>query len=206
MNGDHARSASALCAVIDPGGEGGRIINLLDRLKLVPAYILLTHGHFDHIGAVPVLAAEYRKRGTDLKIAVHEADARCLGPDSRRIHSRDFTAVGIDPSYIDGLWDEMPPPDITLAEGDTAGPFTVLHIPGHTPGSIGFWDKKAGVLFTGDTLFYRDCGRTDLPGGSESTLISSLKRLFSLDGGIKVYPGHGPATTIGQEAAGNSNL
>ena len=187
------------CVVIDPGDEGGRIIALLDQLKLAPAFIVLTHGHFDHIGAVPELAAEYRGRG-DLEIAIHGADAEYLGPDSQAVHRRSFAATGGNPSYIDGLWKSMPPPDRTLAEGDSVGPLAVLHLPGHTPGSIGLWDKAAGVLFSGDTLFRSGYGRTDLPGGSEESIFASLRRLFAMDGGIQVYPGHGPATTIGREA------
>jgi glyoxylase-like metal-dependent hydrolase (beta-lactamase superfamily II) len=93
-----------------------------------------------------------------------------------------------------------------LTEGDVVGPFTTLHLPGHTPGSVAFWDKEAKILFSGDTLFKGDYGRTDLPGGSEPTLIASLKRLFTLDGEIKVYPGHDSATSIGREAARGKNI
>jgi glyoxylase-like metal-dependent hydrolase (beta-lactamase superfamily II) len=190
------------CAVIDPGEEGSRIIACLDQLKLFPRYILLTHGHFDHIGAVPALAAEYGKRQTGkCEIAIHAADAEYLGPDSYQAHRRSISAAMGDSAYIDTLWENMPPPDTILAEGGTIGPFTVLHLPGHTPGSIGLWDKEAGVLFSGDTLFYGNYGRTDLPGGNEAQLFASLKRLFTLDSNIQVYPGHGPATLIGHEAA-----
>jgi glyoxylase-like metal-dependent hydrolase (beta-lactamase superfamily II) len=191
----------AACAVIDPGEEGDRIIALLDSLKLYPAYILLTHGHFDHIGAVPALAAEYRKRQADMHIAIHAADALYLGPDSYPAHNRSISMAAGSSDYLDALWEDMPSPDKTLAEGDTLGPFTILHIPGHTPGCIGLWDKEAGILFSGDTLFHCGYGRTDLPGGNEATLFASLKRLFAMDAAIQVYPGHGPATTIGTEAA-----
>jgi len=186
------------CAVIDPGDEGSRIIALLDELQLSPAYILLTHGHFDHIGALPELAAKYRSQGCE--IAIHGLDAEYLGPDCHATHCISFRAVGGNPAMYEELWRSMPPPDMTLAEGDRIGPFTVLHLPGHTAGSIGLWDQAAGVLFSGDTLFRSGYGRTDLPGGSEERIFASLKRLFAMDGGIQVCPGHGPATTIGRES------
>jgi glyoxylase-like metal-dependent hydrolase (beta-lactamase superfamily II) len=200
-NGKPPADGFTPCAVIDPGGEGDRIIARLDQLKLVPAYILLTHGHFDHIAAVPALIAEYRnRRGGNCEIAVHTADAEYLGPDSLTVHHRSFfTAADGDTAFIDGLWDDMPPADRTLAEGDTVGPFTVLHLPGHTPGSVGFWDKGERVLFSGDTLFRSGYGRTDLPGGNGKQLFASLSRLFTMDGNIRVFPGHDAPTTIERE-------
>jgi len=185
------------CAVIDPGEEGDKIIAFLGKLNLSPRYIVLTHGHFDHIGAVPALAAEY----SGAEIAIHAADAEYLGPDAYAAHCRSITAVAGDTAYVDRRWANLPAPNRLLAEGDKIGPFTVLHLPGHTPGSIGLWDEKAGVLFSGDTLFFGNYGRTDLPGGSDTQMAASLQRLFAMDGGIQVYPGHGPATSIGREAA-----
>ncbi|MDR0494153.1 MAG: MBL fold metallo-hydrolase [Treponema sp.] len=188
------------CAVIDPGAEGGRITAFMDQLKLFPQYIVLSHGHFDHIGAVPALIGECRKRNDKApETAIHAADAEYLGPDSYPVHCRSFSAVAGNTDYIDALWEDMPPPDRALKEGDAIGPFTVLHLPGHTPGSIGLWDREAGILFSGDTLFRGNYGRTDLPGGSQPLLIDSLRRLYALDGGIQVYPGHGPVTTIENE-------
>ena len=184
----------APCALIDPGEEGERIIAFLDRANLFPAYIILTHGHFDHVAAVPTLAREYRA-----EIVIHAADAEYLGPNSRSVHCRTFSAAGGNSAYIDALWQDMPAADRTLADGDKVGPFTVLHVPGHTPGSIGLWDQGAKVLFSGDTLFRDGYGRTDLPGGNRDLLLSSLDRLATLDGDTRVYPGHGPETTIGEE-------
>ena len=155
--------------VVDPGEEANRIIALLNQHKLYPLYIILTHGHFDHTGAVKHLVKEY-----DTQVAIHK----------------------------DELYDNIKP-DIFLCEGDKIGNFTVLHLPGHSKGSIGLLDEKAGILFSGDTLFCDGYGRTDLPGGNTAQLFASLNRLFALDGSIKVYPGHDETTTIGEEISKN---
>jgi len=195
----------APCAVIDPGEEGGRIIALLDQLKLFPSYIILTHGHFDHIGAVSALAEEYRRRRGDtapsgVTIAIHEADAEYLGRDAYSVHNRSLKAVFGNSVNIEMFLEPQPSPDKLLKEGDTLGPLTVLHLPGHSPGSIGLLDEKEGILFSGDTLFCGGYGRTDLPGGDDKQLYASLMRLFTMNGNIRVFPGHDGITTIGQEA------
>jgi glyoxylase-like metal-dependent hydrolase (beta-lactamase superfamily II) len=187
------------CAVIDPGAEADRIIARLKNLKLCPTYILLTHGHFDHIAALPRLAAAYAALSAPV-IAIHREDAEYLGPDSYQVHYRSFTAAAGNADYVDALWEDMPAPATVLSEGDAIGPFRVLHLPGHTPGSAAFYDQEAKVLLSGDTMFRGDYGRTDLPGGDTAKIMASLKRLLALDKDIRVYPGHGPATTIGEEA------
>jgi glyoxylase-like metal-dependent hydrolase (beta-lactamase superfamily II) len=185
------------CAVIDPGEEADKIMARLKILRLNPAYILLTHGHFDHIAALPRLAAAYAAVSAPV-IAIHREDAEYLGPNAYQVHHESFAAaVGAD--YVKALWEDMPSPAVVLSEGDVLGPFRVLHLPGHTPGSAAFYDEEAKVLFSGDTLFRGDYGRTDLPGGDAAKIIASLKRLLALDKDIRVYPGHGPATTIGEE-------
>jgi len=187
--------------VIDPGDEAGLIISTLDKLNLVPAFILLTHGHFDHIIAVPELAKTYSS--VKPQIAIHSLDSAYLGPDAYKTHSKSVKAAMGDTSFIDAFWNDMPSPDRLLQEGDTVGPFTVLHLPGHTRGSAAFWDKEEGVIFTGDTLFEGAYGRTDLPEGNENDIFSSLRRLFAIDSNITVCPGHGETTTIGRESSRN---
>jgi glyoxylase-like metal-dependent hydrolase (beta-lactamase superfamily II) len=180
-------------AIIDPGDEADRIISALKKLGLAPGYILLTHGHFDHINAVPDLL---EKLTPVPKVAIHRLDAEFLGPGAYNVHSVSIKAAMGSSSFIDTFWRDLPPADILLEEGSVIGPFTVLHLPGHSPGSAAFWDREAGVLFSGDTLFNYAYGRTDLPGGDENALFASLRRLFEMDGNIEVYPGHGSTTTI----------
>jgi len=187
---------SAEAAIIDPGDEADEIIAALEKAALTPMYILLTHGHFDHICAVPQLKAKY----PDVKIAIHSNDSEYLGKESRKIHEQSIKFAIGSASFMDFLSSDIPDADILLEEGAGIGPFTVLHVPGHTQGCAAFWDKENDVLFAGDTLFNRGIGRTDLPGGSNKQIMESLKRLFAMDADIMVFPGHGETTTIGQES------
>jgi glyoxylase-like metal-dependent hydrolase (beta-lactamase superfamily II) len=188
-------SGPSPCAVIDPGDDSAYIISLLRQLNLCLQYILLTHGHFDHLAALPDLAAAFTQAPV---IAIHRGDASYLGPGALEAHRESFAALEAAP-YVDGRWKPMPPAGRLLLGGDSIGPFTVIHTPGHTPGSVCYYDEGAGVLFSGDTLFRGGYGRTDLPGGNWAALEKSLALLLSMDGGIVVCPGHGSGTTIGEE-------
>ena len=155
-------------AVIDPGGEAGRVLEVLREDGMTLSAILLTHGHYDHTGGVGGLEAACP--GTP--IYIHRADVE-----------------GVNPS----LFPTLPQAQVRFYdEGDRvqAGGISleVLHTPGHSKGSVVL--KGGGILFTGDTLFQGSCGRTDLPGGSYAEIMASLARLSALPGDYRVCPGH----------------
>jgi len=178
--------------VIDPGDEANKILLSLAESKLTVKYILNTHGHFDHVGG-----NKQMKEATGADILIHAGDAAML--EQLSVASMAF-GLSVENS---------PPADRTIDEGDliTFGDITlnVLHTPGHSPGGVTFYTD--GVAFVGDSLFAGSIGRTDFPGGDYNTLISSIKtKLFPLGDDVRVYTGHGPATTIGQEKRMNPFL
>lgn len=179
--------------VIDPGDDADAVISLVERLDLTVKAIVLTHGHWDHAGAVGTLQERIAA-----PLLCHQDEEMLLADP------RSNLAV-----FLDRTCDHPLCPDRLLRHGDTvrAGRFTfrILHTPGHTPGGICLHGN--GVVFTGDTLFAGAVGRTDLPGGDYVKLIRSIhEQLLPLDDETKVYPGHGPATTIGTERRENPYL
>lgn len=158
--------------VIDPGAEIDRILRELKDLKV--KYIVLTHGHYDH-----VTEAFSLKEKVKAPVIVHEKDEVMMIMTTQQ--KADLTVKSGDKLDLKGL---------TL---------TVLHTPGHSAGSMCLYSEKEKMLFSGDTLFAGCYGRTDLPLGSQTEMENSLKRILALPGDIKVFPGHGPATTIAQE-------
>ena len=176
--------ASRLCAVIDPGDESNTILDYLEENHLKCEAILLTHAHYDHVGAVDVLHEE-----TGALVYMHEGDIGVIVGAGNFVY-------------------EPPEGSIMLHEGSLIRvgslTFDVLETPGHTPGGVTFRCENA--LFTGDTLFRGSCGRTDFPGGSMEQELRSLARLAALDGDYEVYPGHMDFSTLGFERRFNPYL
>ncbi|MDR0539997.1 MAG: MBL fold metallo-hydrolase [Spirochaetaceae bacterium] len=190
------RGGKTSVLVIDPAAEPDVIIKTLDDNNFFPEYILLTHGHYDHCAALPALYLHYNQEPV---IGITAGDKHYLGAASYRTHYDSFNAIGFT-QFIDDLRDHpLPEAGVILNEGDTVGDFTCLLTPGHTEGSCVFYNEREQILFSGDTLFHGGFGRTDLPGGNEQKLIASLRRLFTLDGNVRVYPGHGCQTCIQDE-------
>ncbi|MEG2574479.1 MAG: MBL fold metallo-hydrolase [Christensenella sp.] len=183
--------SSKKAMVIDPGADAWKIENKIDELNLKPEYILLTHGHADHIGAVDAIKDKY-----GAKIAVHEADARMLTSARHNLSSfigEPFNAYGADVLLKDG--------DVIETDGLR---LKVLHTPGHSQGSVCFIAED--VIFSGDTLFAGSVGRTDFPDSSPEQMRESLERLKGLKGDYVVYPGHDEQTTLAEEKLTNPYL
>lgn len=178
------------CVLIDPADDGEALLRWLGTEGLCPDAVLLTHGHYDHFLAVPVLQEQWEKlpvyiHPADCPAALEEYDMGRMYPTATALKNR-----------------------IALEEGQSIKvkdlAFTVLHTPGHTPGSVSLLSED--VLFTGDTLFCGSIGRTDFAGGDAAQMQASLKKLCLLTGDYRVLPGHEAETTLARERRNNPYL
>lgn len=182
------------CVVIDPADSPEKIVDRLERNGLKPAAILLTHGHFDHIMAVNALKDRY-----DIPVYAHRDEAWLLANPAAglMIHNLESRAVTEYSPVKHG--------DVLNLAGFR---WKVIHTPGHSAGSVCYYIEDGKVIFSGDTLFRRSYGRTDLKTGSYRDIVSSLKdRLFTIpDDEVQVLPGHGGSTDLGYEKKHNDIL
>ncbi|MBQ3528404.1 MAG: MBL fold metallo-hydrolase [Clostridia bacterium] len=181
--------------LIDPSATGEAFLDFIEKRGLKKEglkYILLTHGHFDHI-----TGADEIRDITGAPLAVHEGDSDCLYDPDKNAYKYFFREDLI-----------LRPADIILHDGDvlTLGKneIKVVHTPGHTLGSVCYFTED--IIYTGDTLFDRSIGRTDLYGGSQATLEESLRKLVSLEKDYTIYPGHGSVSTISKQIKFNPYL
>jgi hydroxyacylglutathione hydrolase len=189
---------SNTCTVIDPGmgrqDEKDEFDNFIAENKLKLTAIINTHCHVDH-----VLGSNYLKKKYDIPFYIHASEIKVL--EKAQIFGEFF-----------GMQVEAPPsPDYFLADGDLFNmgdsELRVLHVPGHSEGSIALYCVNDNMLITGDVLFRGSIGRTDLPGGDYNTLITSIKsKIMILPGNVQVFPGHGPSTSIQNERNSNPFL
>jgi len=180
------------CWVIDPGMGTGPVAAFLQERGLAPSRILLTHGHCDHIAGVE-----------DVKAVAPEGRICVAGADAEML-----TSAALNLSEPFGLPMTAPPADELLEAGQELplgeSVWRILDTSGHTAGGLSFYCQAEAVVFTGDSLFARGVGRTDMPGGDWPRLLENIRnRLLSLPSQTQVYPGHGPATSIGAEKLHN---
>jgi len=185
-------AAARDCLIVDPGLGASQLINFLKEHELNPVAVVLTHGHIDHIAGIAALRTEF----ADINVYVHKLDAKML------------TEADHNLSTLAGVSFSADPADLIVEGGDVIEQvgikLQVLHTPGHTPGGICLYSKEERIVFTDDTLFADSIGRTDFPNGSMAQLLNGIKeKLFTLPDETKVYPGHGPITTIAREKEHN---
>lgn len=174
------------CVVIDCGGSYSEMMDIVEENKLCPKAVILTHGHYDHIAG----AKGFQDNG--IPVLIHERDAEMLCSENNLANLMGFSfSINADKTFKDG--------DVLKLCGFE---IKVIHTPGHTSGSCCFLIGNS--LFTGDTLFRGDVGRTDLPTGDYSALLKSIsEKLVPLDDSIEVFPGHMQSSTISRERATN---
>lgn len=184
---------SHTCWIIDAGFEPEEMIAAVQQRGLKPERLILTHAHIDHIAGVTQMRAAF---GDSMKVMIHEVEANFLNDPNLNLGSMAMMDICV------GEADELLDDGDELTLGDST--WKVMYTPGHSPGGITLYEANASIALVGDTLFAGSIGRYDFPTSNGPLLFRAIReRLFTLPDDTKVYPGHGPATTIGQEKRTN---
>ena len=195
------------CMIIDPGADAELLLSRLEILNVVPTSIVFTHGHLDHTSAAQAILDHYSDRVEKIEVGIHRSDRAYLPPKGEQTNKELFKALG--PEAVDAFkhfYTALPKPTFFLKDGDQVldTDFVTLHTPGHSQGSCCLYSEERNALFSGDTLFFKAIGRTDVVGGDLNKLTKSIRKtLFELPPETRLFPGHGPNSTLEREIANN---
>lgn len=200
-------TAKKECFLIDPGGDPQTILQRLETLNMTPQTIAFTSGYLDHTSAAGAVKDTYGERDIEVTVGIHEADAKYLGSGAEETLRKTYASFGeAGEKAFESMYAPLPEPDYLLTDGQEffEYDFTVIHTPGFSPGSVCFYSEVRGVLFSGDSLLFKQIGRTDYPDSDREKLRESVReKLFSLPPETRVFPGRGPLTSLEREIANN---
>ncbi len=200
-------TAKKQCIVVDPGGDIDHILQRLEVLNMKPVAVVMTHGHLDHTA----VASQIRDKYEGIPIGIHKADKALLHGSSRDDHLATFQTLSEDATQaVDTLYDDsLPKPDFFLKDGQQLldSDLSVIHTPGHTPGSVCFYSEEREALFSGDTLLFTTVGSSEGRNSSTRDLLASItEKLFQLPAQTRLFPGHGPLSSLEREMRNNIGL
>jgi len=191
------------CFLIDPGADAQEILSRLEILNVVPTAIVFTHGHLEHTGAAHAIINHYAERGMKIEVGIHRSDRAFLPPKGKDTNWALFKPFGKDAIKVfKALYDDLPTPTFFLKDGDPVldSDFVTIHTPGHSQGSVSLYSEERQMLFSGDTLFFKTVGRTDVVGSDIKKMTKSIRGvLFELPRETRLFPGHGPNSTLERE-------
>jgi hydroxyacylglutathione hydrolase len=196
------------CILVDPAADAQEILARLEILNVIPTAIVFTHGHLEHTSASLAIVQHYAERGLKIEVGIHRSDRPYLPPKDKETNTALFKPFGKEATKVlKQLSTELPKPTFFLKDGDPLldTDFVVLHTPGHSQGSVCFYSEERQMLFSGDTLFFKTVGRTDVTGGDLKKLKKSITSiLFELPPETRLFPGHGPNSTLEREIEFNN--
>lgn len=196
------------CIILDPGADSDTLIRRLEAMNLIPQAIVFSHGHIDHTSATARLLDYYAGRGHHVPVGIHESDAVYLGSAAETSNEAVFAPFGdAGMDAFRSFATQIPEAEFYITEGETIldSDLTVMHTPGHSDGSVCIYSEPRQAVFSGDTLFFNTIGRTDVNSGDSEQLQRAVtERLFELPPETRVFPGHGPVTTIEREIKNNT--